>query len=95
MTINIQGYLFEVDPGPIFNNKAGIYVLFTNRRWLDVGQTDNFINRITNHDRKDQWINNSEGLPIRLAVREENSITQRLALERLLRLTLRPYCGER
>ena len=97
--MNIGGYNFE-GPWPLgqsFIDVPGVYVVYTSRQWLDVGETDKLGSRINgeNHERKPQWISTSGGLPIGIAFLGVDTPKVRLAIESLLRSSLKPVCGER
>ena len=97
--MNISGYNFE-GPWPLgqsFIDTPGVYVVYTVQKWLDVGETDKLGSRINgdNHERKPQWISASGGLPIGIAFLRVNEPKVRLVIESLLRLSLKPICGER
>jgi len=97
--MNIAGYNFE-GPwllGTNFNKVPGVYVVFTAQRWLDVGETDNAEQRLNgeNHDRKPQWLLNSNRLPISIAFLRVDNPQFRLTIESQLRQTLVPVCGEK
>ncbi|MBF8250292.1 MAG: hypothetical protein HW400_893 [Candidatus Levybacteria bacterium] len=97
--MNIQGYNFE-GPwflGQEFSNVPGIYVVFTNSLWLDVGETDKLGDRINgdNHERKPDWIKNTNGNQIKIAFFRESNSENRLKIESYLRLILKPVCGDR
>jgi hypothetical protein len=103
MSLRINGYNFESDYSitGTFNNVAGVYIIYYNNTFsnrvviLDVGETESLGRRIANHERKIDWINKSNGYPIKLAFRHVSNSTDRLLLERSLRLTVNPLCGER
>jgi len=95
----IADYNFE---GPwsldqIFNDVPGIYVIYTSQKWLDVGETDKLGQRLNgeNHERKSQWILNSNRLPISIAFLQVDNIALRLVVESRLRQVLSPVCGEK
>ena len=97
--MNIQGYNFE-GPwllGQRFNDVAGIYVIYNQNRWLDVGETDKLGQRMNNnaHERQPQWILNSNGLQIGVAFLQVNDRNTRLTIESQLRQLFNPICGER
>lgn len=97
--MNIQGYYFE-GPwvlGQVFNDVSGIYVVYTNAKWLDVGETDKLGNRINgdNHERKPDWIRNADQGQINIAFLKELNLENRLKIESHLRSVLNPCCGDR
>lgn len=64
--VKIQNYNFD---GPYsidasFNEVAGVYVIYTNQNWLDVGETDSLKTRISTHERKPEWVRNANRNPI-------------------------------
>lgn len=103
MYLKFNGYDFDSDynVNGTFNNVAGVYVIYYNNSFLksiivlDVGETENLGQRIANHERKIDWMNKSNGQPIKLAFKHISNINDRLLLERYLRLTINPLCGER
>lgn len=97
--MNIQGYAFE-GPwflGQKFNDVPGIYLVFTNNLWLDVGETDKLGSRINgdNHERKPDWIMNANGFQINIVFLRESNSENRLKIESYLRLSLKPVCGDK
>jgi len=97
--MDIAGYNFE-GPwvlGANFNNVPGVYVVFTPQNWLDVGETDDAGQRLNseNHERKPQWISNSNTLQIYIAFLRMDDAQLRLTIESQLRQTLIPICGEK
>ncbi len=97
--MKILNYLFDgpFTLGTTFNNVAGIYIVCTEISFLDVGQTEKLGERLNgeNHDRKQNWIKNSNTLPIYLWFHHETNLNLRLAKEKLIRNHLRPICGAR
>lgn len=83
--------------GQLFNDVPGIYVIYTSQNWLDVGETEKLGSRINgeNHDRKPQWISNSNRFPIYIAFLRVPDLQTRLLIESQLRNYLCPLCGER
>lgn len=97
--IKIQNYDFE---GPFnlntdFNDVPGIYVIYTNQIWLDVGETDKLGQRINgdNHERKPEWIFKSGSDLISIVFMRVNNQEFRLKIESELRTILAPICGDR
>jgi len=98
MAITLQGYSFS---GPYFhtrkfNNDFGcVYVLINNlNQVVDVGSTNSINSRIINHERKTCWYKHGcgeSGLYVYISP-DENF---RLLLERLIRTTYSPLCGDR
>lgn len=97
--IRIDGYDFEGpwELGQTFNNVPGVYVIYTNQVWLDVGETDKLGDRINgdNHKRKPEWLKQSGGYQIYIAFLRVENYQSRLAIESKLRLALQPVCGGR
>ncbi len=97
--VSIQGYSFE-GPwvlGQKFNDVPGIYAVYTNVVWLDIGETDKLGDRINgdNHERKPDWIRNSNGKQINIAFLRVEDSKKRLEIESYLRSVLNPVCGDR
>jgi hypothetical protein len=95
--VKIQNYNFQ---GPFsinakFNEVTGVYVIYTNQNWIDVGETDRLATRIDSHERKPEWLRNANGLPIWLAFLGISGFQQRLQIESELRNYLCPLCGEK
>lgn len=93
----IGGYNFE-GPwilGQSFNEIAGVYVIYTSQDWLDVGETNKLEERISNHERKPDWVKASNGLQINIVFYINSNSQQRQAMESYLRGYLKPVCGER
>ncbi len=95
--VKIQNYDFQ---GPFslntsLNDVAGVYVVYTSQNWLDVGETDKLGTRISNHERRPEWLRNASGQPIWLAFLGVGETRLRLAIESQLRLLLAPVCGEK
>jgi len=78
-----------------FNEVPGVYVIYTTKNWLDVGETDKLGSRMSNHERKQEWYKYANGLQIWLAFLEVSNSQLRLLIESELRSLLRPLCGER
>jgi len=78
--------------------KAGVYVIwcFKGNLWavLDVGESENVVDRINNHDRKDCWLKNCQGIT-RYSATYIFSQQKRLDLENKIRSQERVACGER
>jgi len=95
--VKIKNYDFQ---GPYslntsFNEVAGVYVIYTSKNWLDVGETDSLATRISSHERKPDWVRNANGLLIWLAFLAISNPQQRLQVEAELRNCLYPLCGEK
>jgi len=95
--VNISGYNFEgpYSLGTNFSNVPGVYVVYTSQTWLDVGETDGLGDRISNHERKPDWVRNAGNFPIGIAFLNVANSDERLRIESALRLFLNPTCGER
>lgn len=93
-TIIYEGYTFN---GPFsinasFSEAAGIYLITnSNGNIVDVGETENLKERISNHERHNCWTKNGG---INLYFHHENNESQRLAKEKLFRSKSNPVCGE-
>lgn len=95
--VKIQNFDFQ---GPFslstsLNDAAGVYVIYTSQNWLDVGEADKLGTRIGSHERKPEWLRNSNGYPIWLAFLAVQNSQQRLQIESELRNSLAPLCGEK
>ena|SRR3990167_7071935 len=97
--VNIQGHNFEgpYQLGTRFDNVPGVYAVYTSQVWLDIGETESLGDRINddNHERKPDWIRNSNNLPVFIAFLAVADSQTRLNIESLLRSVLNPVCGER
>ena len=106
MQFNINGSIFQAD-GPfnstdMLQRAAGVYVILgrnsTSDLWnvLDVGESENVQERVSRHDRANQW--QRCGYP-QLAVAPIYNINKgwegRLWVEQQLRAMYRPPCGDR
>ncbi len=89
--------------GPHTNNntlpeRSGVYIITTitpsqQHLVIDVGESHNIKNRISNHDRTPQWKNNIQnGLHAWVLVANES---QRMLIEKEHRLAYNPVCGDR
>jgi len=100
--INIAGYQFE---GPYtntdsFKDNAGIYAILTRGQttvpWMvvDIGESDQVKSRIANHDRKNCWNRNNQGMLTGAVLYTPGwTATQRRSLEASLREQYTPTCG--
>ena len=94
---NFEGYYTSTNP---LKSNQGIYSILDNtdsKYYVkDVGQAGDIKNRITTHDRKDQWDKNCKGT-ICLAVMYTLGCTeqQRCAIESDIRANYNPPCGDR
>lgn len=95
-TTTILGITFEVYPleETNFNEAAGVYVIATSEKWLDVGETDKLGSRLENHERKPCWYRNSDNKTILVCFKMINNQQERFNLEKKLREELKPACGE-
>ena len=103
MSIVIQDYQFE---GPfasthLLEDRAGVYVILTatGGGWynvLDVGESENVRSRVQNHDRQACWMRNARAGGILYAALYMAGSTpdQRRVVERTIRDTCKPPCGE-
>ena len=98
MNINIDGYSFE---GPFANtsdlrHNSGVYVIldgYNNKSVIDVGQANDIMDRVKNHDRKGCWNNQSSS--IRYAAYYTSSATEKDRIENSIRDHTNPPCGEK
>ena len=94
----IAEYTFEGpwSLGTNFKDVAGVYVVYTSQKWLDVGETDKLGKRINgdNHERKPLWLSHAGGYQINIAFLKVADSQQRLQTESELRNKLGPACGE-
>ncbi|TSC87298.1 MAG: hypothetical protein G01um101416_512 [Microgenomates group bacterium Gr01-1014_16] len=97
MTTNIAGYQLETGYplSTAFNDVAGVYAIYTNERWLDVGETDQLGTRISGHERRSCWQRNANSQTIYVAIYREANQQIRLHIESYLRLQLNPMCGDK
>jgi len=93
----ITGYSFS---GPFYHTKKFkidfpcVYVLVNNQnKVVDVGQTSSVNSRIINHERKMCWIQNGCG-EAGLYIYTSSDENFRILLERLIRETYNPICGQ-
>lgn len=95
--IDVGKYRFEDYPisTTVFNNVPGIYVIHVAGLVLDVGIAEKLAQRISGHDREEDWLRHARWNEISLAFFYEASEVQRLAIEAGLRDFLKPLCGER
>jgi len=96
---DIFGYRFS-EPYPLgteFTDVPCVYAVYTNKKWLDVGETDKLGSRINNdnHERKPCWIANAEGKNIWIIFLIESDQQKRLNIEADLRSKMNPTCGEK
>lgn len=100
MSISIATYTFA---GPYYSPdslkaKAGVYVILCERQprstILDVGQSENLKDRVTNHDRKDCWGRHCKKADIRYAVYYLEVGTARSYVEQRVRNEYDVPCGE-
>lgn len=77
---------------------AGVYVIWCKKGdvWtiLDVGESEDVVDRIINHDRRDCWFRNCKGTVLYSATYISNP-QERLDLENKIRSQERVACGER
>jgi predicted GIY-YIG superfamily endonuclease len=80
-----------------FRAEPGIYMVYANKKVMDIGESDNVRNRLLTHNRKDCWQRNSSGSKIHYAVNymPNSSQEQRIQLEQKLRDLEQLPCGER
>ena len=99
MSINIEGYEFE---GPFtsvdsLESISGVYVIhYRNSQGkysrLDVGESEDVKDRVENHDRKDCWKRNANGvITVSAYYCDEN---ERVRVEKIIRDRSNLACGE-
>jgi predicted GIY-YIG superfamily endonuclease len=101
--VKISDYIFEgkysID-GENVPACSGVYAILTkisDKQFdvVDIGESKNMNERITNHDRKDCWKKKKQG-DLYVVVHKEEVETKRLAIEKELRGTReKKLCGER
>lgn len=78
--------------------KAGVYVIWcdTGNSWdvLDVGESEDVVDRINNHDRRDCWFINCNGT-IRYSATYISDPEERRDLENRIRSHEKVICGEK
>lgn len=95
--VTVAGYQLENYPisTTTFNPVPGVYVIHSSAGVLDVGMAEKLVERISNHERKPDWLRYSYWQDISLAFLHEADKDTRLAIESYLRKQLNPLCGER
>lgn len=100
MAFTRWGYEFDgahSDPN-MLRGGAGVYVIWCKNGefWsiLDVGESENVLERINNHDRADCWTRNCSGT-IWYSATYIADQSQRVDLENRIRIRERVICGER
>jgi len=100
MSIKIAGYSFGgpySSPSTLYED-PGVYVILckTNDSYkvLDVGESKNMRDRVTNHDRKDCWKKNCKGTIVYAEMKEADE-DKRRAIEKTIRDKKDPPCGEK
>lgn len=95
--MNLSGYNFDgpYDPNRGFKNKiAAIYAIIDSKsKLMDIGQSEDLNNRFPNHPRKQCWIRHKNG-NINLYIHQESSEQRRLIIEKEIRNSYNPPCGE-
>jgi hypothetical protein len=102
MPITIGNYSFEgpvADPTQLRNN-SGVYAVLTRQTAsalysvIDIGEAGWIRDRLTNHDRRDQWLRArmAAGLYFAACYCDERD---RMRIERELRSQFNPVCGIR
>lgn len=98
--MNVFGYIFI---GPVYNpndfiQDSGIYLVADGREgkgiFLDVGQSENLVERLKNHDRKNCWIKNSTN-SISYYVSYIKNDYEKSNLEIRIRANYNIICGKR
>lgn len=101
MSITIGNYSFEGPFGDTssLGNNSGVYAILSRRtdaeRYtvIDIGEAGWIRDRITSHDRRDQWTRHNHGsLAVAAHYCDE---TARMLIERELRTLYNPMCGDR
>lgn len=92
--LNVQ---FEVYPleSTNFNEVAGVYVISTSQKWIDVGETDKLGSRLASHERRSCWSRNSNNQTLYVNFKQINNQQERIDFESQLRQSLNPTCGDR
>jgi predicted GIY-YIG superfamily endonuclease len=93
--MNICGYIFSgpYNPDDRFSvSISAVYVIYDGNKVLDIGQTDDLNDRLSNHERKDCWERNKTGR-IDLYFLPESDQQKRLFIEKYIRTVLNPVCG--
>lgn len=100
MSITRWGYEFDVALGDagVLESRAGVYVIFcdTGDSWgvLDVGESEDVVDRINNHDRRDCWFLNCSGT-VRYSATYISDPEERHDLENRIRSHENVICGGR
>jgi len=102
MTITVGEYTFE---GPYkspehLRDDAGIYAIHCLRReryfLLDIGESSEVKSRVTDHDRKDCWLEHCHGtITYSVFYTPRKTQAERREVEKDLREKYEPVCGER
>lgn len=104
MALTTQSHLGQhIFQGPYTNNNqlaalSGVYVITTlaqngKHTILDVGESENIYQRISNHDRTQQWRNNAmNGVHAWVLHCDEQA---RTLIEPAIRLAYKPVCGDK
>lgn len=106
--MKILGYEFEgpynIDTTVIPSNRAAVYVIICNTKGenyvvIDVGESGEIGVRIGDHDRRDCWKENCDGLlSVYLYYMPSSggyTVDDRRELEKAIRKQYNPNCGER
>lgn len=87
----------HIDPN-MLQSRAGVYVIWCqdgdNWTILDVGESNDVVDRISNHPRADCWTRNCTGV-IRYSTTYTSDLQERLDLEQRIRDEEDVICGER
>ncbi len=100
MSYTKWGYEFDgpYSDGGILKEEAGVYVIWcdTGSSWdvLDVGESEDVVDRINNHDRRDCWFLNCNGAVLYSAAYISDP-EKRRNLENRIRSLEKVACGER
>jgi hypothetical protein len=78
--------------------KSGVYLISIlengYHRVLDIGESENIYHRVKNHDRANQWVTHGRNQTLHVSSFYCDEPT-RMTIERQLRATCNPVCGER
>lgn len=90
---DFYGLTFETDYslfGDEFKELPGVYVVYTERSCLEIGETDNLKLAIETHANTRSWINNSNGETIYVAFHLDSDLESRVDKKLYLTSKMRP-----
>lgn len=90
---DFYGLSFETDYslfGDEFADLPGVYVIYTEKVYLDIGQTDKLKTTIETHPNTRVWILNSNGEEIYVAFHLDPDLGSRVDKESYLRYKMKP-----